>query len=130
MPLLLSRPLPVQVFAAVILPAAFGLLTGYLLGVSAAGYWLTQVVGILGGLVAGYDHLGSDQGFVRGLCGGLLFGTFILVGHSVFHDTAKVTLPHPHGVLVGFTTLAGGILGAIGGGRRAKREQKVAGAAA
>src|SRR5262249_31482543 len=116
----------VQVFAAVILPAAWGLLTGYLLGVSATGYWLTQVVGILGGVVAGYDHMGSDEGFVRGLCGGLLFGTFILVGHSVFTETAMVKLPNPHGVLVVFTTTAGGILGAIGGGRRAKREARAA----
>jgi hypothetical protein len=122
MPLLLTRPFPFQFVAAILLPAAYGLLTGYLLGVSSAGYAVASILGIAGGLVAGYDHLGADQGFVRGICGGLLFGTFILVGHSIFHDTAKATLPHPHGVLVGITTLLGGILGAIGGGRRAKRE--------
>src|SRR4051794_28646414 len=122
MPLLLTRPLPFQLFAAIVLPAAFGLFTGWLLGVSSAGYAIASIVGIGGGLVAGYDHLGADQGFIRGICGGLLFGVFILVGHSIFHDTAKATLPHPHGVLVGFTTLFGAILGAIGGGRRAKRE--------
>ena len=122
MPLLLNRPFAFQFVAAVVLPAAYGLLTGYLLGVSSAGYAIASIAGILGGIFAGYDHLGSDQGFLRGICGGLLFGVFILVGHSIFHDTAKATLPHPHGVLVGITTILGGILGAIGGGRRAKRE--------
>ena len=122
MPLLLNRPFAFQFFAAILLPAAYGLLTGWLLGVSSAGYAVASIAGILGGLVAGYDHLGADQGFIRGICGGLLFGTFILVGHSVFDQTAKATLPHPHGVLVGITTLFGAILGAIGGGRRAKRE--------
>src|SRR3954452_8614958 len=113
MPLLLSRPFFAQVIIAIVVPAAFGLLVGWLLGVSAAGYAIASIAGVVGGVAAGYDHLGADQGFVRGIIGGMLFGTFILVGHSIFHDTAKATLPDPHGVLVAVTTILGAIFGAI-----------------
>src|SRR3954454_10527710 len=124
MPLLLSRPFFVQVVLAIVLPAAFGLFVGWMLHTDETGYLIVSIVGILGGLFAGYDHLGADQGFVRGIIGGLLFGVFILVGHSIFHDTAKATLPDPHGVLVAFTPLLGGIFGAIGGGLRARSEAR------
>ena len=123
-PLLLDRPFPVQILLAVVVPALFGLLTGFILGVSAVGYLVLSLVGILGGVFAGYDHYGADEGFVRGICGGLLFGTFILVGHSVFGMQADAKIPDPHGVLVGITTVLGGILGSIGGALRARSERK------
>jgi hypothetical protein len=123
-PLLLDRPFALQVVIAVVLPAAFGLLCGFLLGASSTGYAIASILGILGGLAAGYDHLGSDQGFVRGVCGGVLFGVFILVGHSIFTQRAKASIPHPHVILPIITSILGGILGAIGGGRRAKRESR------
>src|SRR3954454_188421 len=128
MPLLLSRPFFVQVVLAIVLPAAFGLFVGWMLHTDETGYLIVSIVGILGGLFAGYDHLGADQGFVRGIIGGLLFGVFILVGLSVFHKTAKPTLPDPHGVLVVFTTIFGAILGAIGGAIRARHEKRREGA--
>jgi hypothetical protein len=126
-PLLLDRPFGLQLLLAVVIPAVYGLLTGLLLGISAAGYAVLSILGIAGGLVAGYDHEGSDQGFVRGICGGLLFGTFILVGHSVFGMEAKAKIPSTHGVLVGITTVFGGILGAIGGALRARHERRAGG---
>ena len=122
-PLLLDRPFAAQLVLAVVLPVAYGLLTGYLLGQSAAAYAILSVLGILGGIVAGFDHLGSDQGFVRGICGGLLFGVSILVAHSLTGDQAKATLPHPHGVLVAITTILGALFGAIGGALRARHER-------
>jgi Na+/H+ antiporter NhaA len=130
MPLLLTRPFAVQFVVAIVLPVAFGILTGYLLGVSEVGYAVCSIAGILGGIAAGYDHLGADQGFVRGICGGLLFGVSILLAHSLFDQTAKATLPHPHGVLVAVTTILGAIFGAIGGGLRARREGRATAATA
>src|SRR6476469_5329418 len=94
-PLLLDRPFPVQLILAVVLPVAFGLLTGYVLGVSEGGYLVLSLLGILGGLGAGYDHLGADQGFVRGILGGLLFGLSILVAHSGFGQQAQADVPPP-----------------------------------
>lgn len=123
-PLLLDRPFAAQVVLAIVVPVLFGLLVGFVLGVSEAGYLVLSLLGILGGLVAGYDHLGSDQGFVRGVIGGLLFGVAILVGHSVFGQEAKATLPQPHAVLVVITTVLGAILGAIGGARREKAQAR------
>jgi len=121
-PLLLTRPFAAQVVIAVVVPVLFGLLTGFVLGVSEVGYLILTLLGIVGGFAAGYDHLGADQGFVRGVIGGLLFGIFILVGHSVFGQEAKATIPEPHVFLVVLTTIFGAVLGAWGGARRAKAE--------
>lgn len=129
-PLLLERPLPTQLVMAVAVPALFGLLTGYLLGVTEIGYLVLSLLGILGGFAAGYDHRGAGEGFQRGILGGLLFGVFILVGHSVFGQEAKATLPHPHVLLPVITTVLGSLLGAWGGARRARAEQRRAAAPA
>jgi hypothetical protein len=123
-PLLLDRPLILQFILAVLLPAAFGVLTGYILGVDETAYLVLSLLGVVGGIVAGFDHLGSDQGFVRGICGGLLFGVGIIAAHSAFDDVAKAKIPDPQWILVIFTTLLGGIFGAIGGGLRARSAAK------
>lgn len=128
-PLLLDRPFPAQLVLAILVPAVFGLLTGYLLGVTEVGYLVLSLLGILGGFAAGYDHLGADQGFLRGILGGLLFGVFILVGHSVFGQEAKAHIPQPHVLLPVITTVLGALLGAWGGARRARREARRSAAA-
>jgi hypothetical protein len=124
MPLLLDRPFGAQILLAVIIPALFGLLTGFILGVSEVGYLVLSLLGVLGGIGAGYDHLGADQGFVRGIMGGLLFGVFILVGHSVFGQEAKAHIPQPHVILVVITTVLGALFGAWGGALRARSEKR------
>src|ERR687886_200300 len=103
-PLLLERPVGAQVVLAIVVPAVFGLVCGLLLSVSAVLYTVLTLVAILGGIFAGYDHLGADQGVVRGFCGGLLFGVFILVGHSL-GGTAKASIPSPHVILPIATTI-------------------------
>jgi hypothetical protein len=123
-PLLLDRPFALQLVLAIVVPALFGLLTGYLLGVSEGAYLALSLLGVLGGIGAGYDHLGADQGFVRGIVGGLLFGVFILVGHSVFGQQAKAKIPEPHVVLPVLTTVLGALFGAWGGALRARGEKK------
>ncbi len=128
-PLLLDRHVGAQVVLAIVLPVLFGLIVGLVLGVSETGYLILSILGVLGGLFAGYDHVGADQGLVRGFCGGLLFGIFILVGHSIFGMEAKAKIPDPHYVLVIITTVLGMILGAIGGAVRGRHEQRDAVAA-
>lgn len=123
-PLLLSRRLAAQLVLAVVLPVAYGLLTGWTLGHSAGVYAVLSILGILGGIGAGFDHLGADQGFVRGICGGLLFGLAILTAHSLSGTQAKATLPHPHVVLVVITVVLGALLGALGGALRARTESR------
>jgi uncharacterized membrane protein YGL010W len=128
-PLLLARPAGLQIVIAIVVPALFGLLTGYLLGVSEVGYLVLSVLGIAGGIAAGYDHVGADEGATRGLCGGILFGVFILVGHSLFEQRAKAKIPDPHGVLVVITTVLGMLFGAIGGALRRRHEDRSTAAA-
>lgn len=55
------------------------------------------------------------------IVGGLLFVTFILVGHDFIGGEAKAGLTDPETVLALITTVAGGLLGALGGWRRGRR---------
>ena len=110
-----------QVITGVVVPAGFGLVTGIVLGLSEAGYLILSLLGIVGGYFAGLEHRRAEEGVVRGLTGGLLFGTFILFGHAFLGGEAKADLPHPEVLLVLITTLAGGLLGALGGWRRGRR---------
>jgi hypothetical protein len=123
-PLLLDRPFPVQLILALVLPVAFGVLTGWTLSENETAYLVLSLLGILGGIGAGYDHLGADQGFLRGILGGALFGLSILATHSIIDEVAKAKLPDTQWVLVIITTVLGGLLGAWGGALRARGEAK------
>jgi hypothetical protein len=123
-PLLASRPPGLQIVIAVVLPAAFGLVVGILLGISAGAYTVLSLVGILGGIGAGYDHADVLEGAGRGFAGGMLFGTFILLGHALEGSKAKTDIPSPHIVLPIATTIFGITLGAIGGALRARRDRR------
>ena len=115
-----DRPLPAQIVVAVVLPLAFGALTGYLLGVSEIAYIaLAGPIGILGGYLAGMEHRGAGEGALRGLWGGLLFGGAILLVHEATGKEPKAELPDPKIILLALTAGIGGIMGALGG-RRAK----------
>ena len=128
-PLLLTRPFPAQLILAIVLPVAFGALAGWLLSQSEPGYLIVSLLGVLGGIGAGYDHDGSDEGLVRGILGGALFGLSILATHSLVGEEAKTHLVEPQWILVIITTVLGALFGAWGGSLRAKREAKDAAAA-
>jgi hypothetical protein len=114
-PLLSEHPRSVQALLAVIIPAAYGALTGYFLGVSEATYLVLSVLGILGGIGAGFDHLGARAGARRGLLAGLIFGSTILIAHEIHGADAKADLPDPAILLVVITSLLGAGFGALGG---------------
>ena len=123
-PLLNEHPRSLQVFLAIILPAAYGAVTGYFLGVSEGTYLVLSIIGILGGIGAGFDHLGARAGAKRGVLAGLIFGSSILIAHEIHGATAKADLPDPAILLVVLTTLLGAGFGALGGylRQRAMRE--------
>ena len=106
----------------IVIPAIFGAICGVLLGESKGAYTALSLLAILGGVAAGYDHVGADEGALRGIAGGMLFGTFILFGHAVAGTHAKASIPHPHVVLPIITTIGGVLLGALGGALRGRRE--------
>jgi hypothetical protein len=129
-PLLLARPPAVQVLLAIVVPALAGLGAGLLLGVSETAYLVVSLVAILGGILAGYDHDGAGEGALRGVCGGMLFGTFILLGGTLVGREAKADLPDPTGLLPVITTILGVLFGAIGGALRHRGDTARAGVSA
>lgn len=127
-PLLLSRPPVLRIVIAVVVPALFGLLTGYLLTTSETAYLVLSILGVVGGIGAGFEHPRAGEGAARGLAGGLLFGTMILLGAALVGDPATAKLPDPPGVLVAITTVLGVVFGAIGGALRGRVERRRVGA--
>jgi hypothetical protein len=114
-PLLEEHPRSLQIVLACVVPAIFGAITGYFLGVSEVTYLVLSVIGIVGGVGAGFDHLGAAAGAKRGLLAGAIFGASILIAHGIHGATAKADLPDPEVVLILITAILGMGFGAIGG---------------
>jgi hypothetical protein len=125
MPLLRTRPLPLQVVIAGVIPIAFGALCGWLLGVDKTAYLIASLLAIAGGYVAGQEHEGAGEGAIRGLVGGVLFGAGIVLVSEATGKTPKADVPDPKVIIVAITAAAGVVLGALGGRRRKKKEEEV-----
>jgi hypothetical protein len=110
---------PVQLLLAVIVPAFFGAICGWLLGVNKTAYLVLSILALLGGYAAGTEHKGAGGGALRGLIGGSLFGGFILLVNEALDKTPKADLPDPKIWLLAITVGVGVILGAMGGRARA-----------
>ncbi len=107
----------------VVVPIIFGAITGFALGQSEPVYVVLTLLGILGGFVAGMEHEGGLEGFYRGLLGGLLFGTAILVTNGLLDEEPKAHLPDPEVLLIVITAAFGAALGAVGGWMRTRRKK-------
>lgn len=123
-PLLSEHPRSVQILLAGVLPAAFGAVTGYFLGVSEGTYLVLSVIGVVGGIGAGFDHMGAGAGARRGVIAGLIFGGSILVAHQIHGAEAKAELPDPELLLVVVTTALGAAFGALGGRLRQRASER------
>jgi hypothetical protein len=122
-PLLSSRPPALKVIQAGVVPAAFGALCGWLVGVSEVIYLILAVpVAALGAFLAGLEHRAAGAAAVRGLIGGGLFGGFILIVHELTGEEAKAHLPEPPIVLAIITAVLGSGLGALGARLRSRKE--------
>ena len=121
--LLSSRSPGMQVVVADVVPAVFGFVVGVMAGISEPIYLVLSLLGLAGAYVAGLEHRYINEGAVRGAAGGLLFGTFILLGHAVSGLDAKVHLP-PGIVLIAITTGIGALGGAFGARSRGKRRHR------
>jgi hypothetical protein len=114
-PLLSSRPLALQVVLAGLVPAAFGSVCGWVLGVNKVAYLILAVpVAILGGIAAGLEHEDRRSATIRGLIGGALFGGFILIVHELTGKEPKVELASPAIQLAVVTAIGGALLGRYG----------------
>jgi hypothetical protein len=121
---LLDRPLPVRVLLVVVVPGALGLLGGFLLGQSKVLYLALQVLVVIGGYIAGYEHRSGREGALRGFIGGAFYGGGILLMHELTGDPAKVKLQHPAVILIGITAVVGAVLAAFGASARRNREER------
>jgi hypothetical protein len=114
-----------QIVGAVVITVVFGLITGFALGWNEIVYYvLVGPVAIAGGFVAGMEHRSPDEGFVRGALGGLVFGSFVLLGLEILNDEPEAYLGDPQVGLVFVTTIVGSILGALGSAYRVRRERQ------
>ena len=111
-----------QIVLAGVVPALLGAVTGWLLGVNEIAYFALSFLAIAGGYGAGLEHRGPGEGAIRGVIGGSLFGSFILITAELLDKEHKAHLPEPHILLVAITTAFGIGLGALGGRARRKRE--------
>ena len=123
-PLFRERPRSVQVILGLVVPTALGAVAGVLLGVSATAYWVIGLIAFVGGILAGFEHADGWDGADRGLVGGTLYGTGLLVAHAIAGTDAKVSLPGFAPILVVFTAIIGMLLGALGGKIRGSAMQR------
>jgi hypothetical protein len=122
-----DRPPALQLIGGIGVPMVFGLVTGFALAWNEVAYLvLVGPVGIAGGLLAGMEHRSAEEGLVRGLIGGLVFSSFILLALEILNQEPTTDLPDPQAGLVFFITLVSGGLGAIGGAYRTRVERRAA----
>ena len=119
-----EHPLGLQIVLVGIVPAVYGAITGYFLGVSEPVYLVLSILGILGGVAAGFDHVGAKAGARRGIAAGAIFGASILIAHELHGEEAKADLPEPAILLIVVTTVLAVGFAAIGGWARGRAERK------
>jgi len=105
-------------------PAAFGAFVGVMLGVPAAAYWGLQALAAIGGVLGGMEHRDASEAADRGLLGGLVFGSFLLLAHAITGAEPKADLGQMPGLLIVFAGIAGALLGALGGKLRVERQRR------
>jgi hypothetical protein len=114
-PLFRDRPRPVQIVLGGVVPLLFGAGVGVMLGVSAGWYWGLAGLAAVGGVLAGFEHQDGWGGADRGLVGGALFGSGVLIAHAIAGTEAKVSLGSIPVLLIVIDAIAGILLGALGG---------------
>jgi hypothetical protein len=110
-----DRPRPAQIVIGGVVPAVIGALAGVLVGVSTGAYWVVAVLAGIGGFLAGFEHQDGWGGADRGLVGGAIYGTALLLAHTIAGTHAKVSLGSFPPLLAVVTAIVGMLLGAAGG---------------
>ncbi len=122
-----DRARPVQIVLGGVVPAVLGIVAGILIGVSTGAYWAIAAVVAIGGVIAGFEHQDGWGGADRGLVGGAVYGTALLLAHAVAGTHAKVSLGSFPPFLAVLTAIIGMLLGALGGWiGRTQRERRAA----
>ena len=104
-----------KVIIGAVIPALVGALAGFLVGASAAGYWIVALLAAVGAFLGGFEHTDGWDAADRGFFGGVIYGTTLLLMHELIHNTAKVSLGSFPPFLVVVTAVVGTLLAAAGG---------------
>jgi len=124
-----DRSRPAQIVLGGVVPALVGVVAGVLVGVSSGAYWAIAALAGIGAVLAGFEHQDGWGGADRGLVGGAIYGTALLVTHAIAGTSAKVSLGSFPPLLAVVTAIAGMFLGAAGGRlARLQRERKASSA--
>ena len=75
------------------LPIIGGAMAGLLLGFNEVAYIIYSVLAIAAGYLGGLEHVGAEEGALRGFTGGILFGTAILLAHELSGRIRRRTFP-------------------------------------
>jgi hypothetical protein len=128
-PLLSERPSALRL-PLIIIPALLaGFAAGATLGLSAAAWAIANVLAALGGVGGGFEHPSAGEGARRGALGGLAFGLALVLTDALLVDSREATIAEPAIVQAVVTTVAGALLGAVGGLLRARVTRRQAAAA-
>jgi hypothetical protein len=119
-----DRPRPVQILLGGVIPALIGVLAGWLIGTSAAGYWIVSAVAGIGGFLAGFEHRDGWGGADRGMVGGAIFGTALVLTHWAIGNHEKVSMGSSRVFFVITIAIIGILLGALGGRIARHRREK------
>jgi len=113
--LLRDRPRQAQIGLAVVVPFVFGAVVGVMLGISAGAYWALSALAAVGGVLIGFEHEDWRGGARRGILGGALFASGLLLAHAIAGSDAKVSLGGFPPLLIVIDAIIGMLLGALGG---------------
>ncbi len=113
--LLRDRPRQAQIVLAVIVPFAFGAVVGVMVGISAGAFWALSALAAIGGVLVGFEHEDWRDGARRGILGGALFASGLLLAHAIAGTDAKVSLGSFPPLLIVLDAIIGMLLGALGG---------------
>ncbi|MGA2319163.1 MAG: hypothetical protein ABSG95_00275 [Solirubrobacteraceae bacterium] len=110
-----DRPRALQARLGGVVPLLFGACLGVVIGISAGGYWGLASLGGVGAVLAGFEHQDGWGGADRGLVGGAVFATGLLLAHAIAGAHAKVSLGSLPVLLIVIDAIAGMLLGTLGG---------------
>src|SRR3954453_1578929 len=123
-PYLLDREPGAQIAVAVGGPVIAGIISGIVLGINGPAYTVLTLLLVIGGIAGGYEHPNADEGAVRGLCSGLVFGTMIVATSAVSGMDPQASLPPPPGFLPIVTGIITLCLGPLAGWLRKRHDRK------
>jgi len=110
-----DRSRPAQIVLGGVVPAILGAVAGILIGTSTTGYWALAIAAGVGGFLAGFEHQDGWGGADRGLVGGAIYGTSLLIAHWIAGTEAKVSLGSWPPLFAVVVAIIGMFLGAAGG---------------